>query len=316
VSWFLPLFAAIPSPPRSGIEIGPLDLRMYGVLIAIGAYLALQLAIKRYEGFGGDPETAEKAGLIGLLGGFLGARIGYIIPRFLQAGGHGEAYIDRPGDILAIWQGGLALFGGLIGGALVVMLYLRVKDASIPMMADAMVPTIPLAQAIGRWGNYFNHELFGRPTDLPWALSVRDSAAVRAGHPAGTTFHPTFLYESLWNLGLFGALLWIERRGWFKRRGSMLFAYLVGYGVGRAWVEFLRIDTTARYPEAWGLTDWGLSRNNWIAIAAIILGVTGLLWWERRGSADELEASEPDRTDDQEGEALDPPATGDGDERA
>ena len=313
---FLPLFAAIPSPPRTGIEIGPIDLRMYGVLIAIGAYLALQMAIKRYERFGGDPETAEKAGLIALLGGFLGARIGYVIPRFLQSGSHGEAFIDRPEDILAIWQGGLALFGGLIGGTLVVMLYLRIKGNSIPMMADAMVPTVPLAQAIGRWGNYFNHELFGRPTELPWALSVRDSAAERAGYPAGTTFHPTFLYESLWNLGLFGALLWIERRGWLKRRGSMLFAYLVGYGVGRAWVEYLRIDTAARYPSAWGMTDWGLSRNNWIAIAAVIVGVTGLLWWERRTPADEPETPEAPGTSDHEGEALDPPSASSGDEQA
>ena len=270
----LPL-AQIPSPPRAGIEIGPIDLRMYGVLIAIGAFLALQLMVKRYERYGGDPNLAEKAGLLALLGGFLGARIGYIIPRFLTDGAHGAAYITRPGDILAIWQGGLAFFGGLTGGALAVIIYLLVKAGDLPAMMDAVAPALPLAQAIGRWGNYFNQELFGRPTDLPWALSVRDSVAERAGYPPGTTFHPTFLYESLWNLALVGVILWIERAGVLKRRGSLLFVYLIGYGIGRGWIEALRIDTVERY--------LGLSRNNWIAIGVVLLGVIGLVWWERSG---------------------------------
>ena len=276
----LPL-AQIPSPPRAGIELGPIDLRMYGVLIAIGAFLALQLMVKRYERYGGDPNVAEKAGLLALLGGFLGARIGYIIPRFLTDGAHGDAYITRPGDILAIWQGGLAFFGGLTGGALAVIIYVRVKRADFPAMMDAVAPALPLAQAIGRWGNYFNQELFGRPTDLPWALSVNDSVAERAGYPAGTTFHPTFLYESLWNLALVGVILWLERVGTFKRRGSLLFVYLIGYGIGRGWVEALRIDTVERY--------LGLSRNNWIAIAVVVLGVVGLVWWERSGPGERSE---------------------------
>lgn len=270
----LPL-AQIPSPPRAGIEIGPIDLRMYGVLIAIGAFLGLQLMVKRYERYGGDPNIAEKAGLLALLGGFLGARIGYIIPRFLTDGAHGAAYVTRPGDILAIWQGGLAFFGGLTGGALAVIIYLRVKRADLPAMMDAIAPALPLAQAIGRWGNYFNQELFGRPTDLPWALSVRDSVAERAGSPAGTTFHPTFLYESLWNFALVGVILWVERAGVLRRRGSLLFVYLIGYGIGRGWIEALRIDTIERY--------FGLSRNNWIAIAVVLVGTIGLVWWERSG---------------------------------
>ncbi len=286
----LPL-AQIPSPPRPGIELGPLDLRMYGVLIAIGAFLALQLMVKRYERIGGDPNTAEKAGLLALLGGFLGARIGYVIPRFLTEGAHGAPYIERPGDILAIWQGGLAFFGGLLGGALAVIIYLRVKRADIPAMMDAIAPALPLAQAIGRWGNYFNQELFGRPTDLPWALSVRDTVAERAGHPAGTTFHPTFLYESLWNAGLVVVILWLDRAGKLRRRGSLLFVYLIGYGIGRGWVEALRIDTVERYPAVWGLGEWGLSRNNWIAIGVVLLGIAGLAWWERSGPGERIERS-------------------------
>ncbi len=277
----LPTLAQIPSPPRPGIELGPLDLRMYGVLIAVGAFLALQVLVRRYERFGGDPDIAEKAGLLALLGGLLGSRIGYIIPRFLEDGAHGAAYITRPGDILAIWQGGLAFFGGLVGGALAVILYARAKRADIPAMMDAVAPALPLAQAIGRWGNYFNQELFGRPTDLPWALAVDDRVAERAGYPPGTTFHPTFLYESLWNLALVGVILWLDRAGKLRRRGSLLFVYLIGYGIGRGWTETLRIDTIERY--------LGLSRNNWIAIAVALVGVIGLVWWERKGPGERLD---------------------------
>jgi prolipoprotein diacylglyceryl transferase len=279
--------AFIPPPPFQSISLGPLDLRMYGLLIAIGAYLALLLVVRRYESFGGAPDIAEKASLLALLGGFLGARIGYVIPRFTGPGG----FAERPEDILAIWQGGLAFFGGLVGGSLAVLLYVRWKQGDIPSMMDAVAPALPLAQAIGRWGNYFNQELFGRPTDVPWALRVDPAVAERAGYPAGTTFHPTFLYESLWNMGLVLLLLDVDRRGWLKRRGSLLFLYLIGYGVGRGWIEALRIDTVERY--------LGLSRNNWIAIGVVLLGIVGLVLWERRGPAKPL----PD--DDLTEEALD-----------
>ncbi|MFP4234467.1 MAG: prolipoprotein diacylglyceryl transferase [Nitriliruptoraceae bacterium] len=283
-SILLPL-AQLPIPPISGIELGPLDVRFYGLVIAVGAFLALQLTVRRYARFGGDPDTAEKAGLLALVGGFLGARIGYIIPRFLSEGAHGAAYIERPGDILAIWQGGLAFFGGLVGGTLAVLLYLRAKQATIPAFMDALAPALPLAQAIGRWGNYFNQELFGRPTDLPWALQVEDRIAEGAGYPPGTTFHPTFLYESLWNATLVVVILLLERARVLKRRGSLLFVYLIGYGIGRGWIEALRIDTEWRFA--------GLSRNNWIALLVVIIGVVGLIWWERHGPAERIDEDQP-----------------------
>jgi prolipoprotein diacylglyceryl transferase len=278
--------AAIPPPPFQGLPLGPLDLRMYGLLIAIGAYLALLLTVRRYTHLGGDPDVAEKAALLGLVGGFLGARIGYVIPRFLGPGG----FVERPGDILAIWQGGLAFFGGLTGGTIAVVLYVRWKGGDLPAMADAMAPALPLAQAIGRWGNYFNQELFGRPTDLPWALRVDPEIAERAGHPADTTFHPTFLYESLWNALLVLVILGIERAGWLRRRGSLVFVYLIGYGVGRGWIEALRIDTIERY--------LGLSRNNWIAIAVTIICLVGLVVWERRPAPSTRDGGTPPGDDD------------------
>ncbi|MCC5947582.1 MAG: prolipoprotein diacylglyceryl transferase [Nitriliruptoraceae bacterium] len=300
----MPVFAQIPPPPFQGIPLGPLDLRMYGLVIAVGALLGLRLTMTRYERFGGDPDLAEKAGLIALAGGFLGARIGYVIPRFLGDGG----FVERPLDILAIWQGGLAFFGGLIGGALAVIVYLHLKGVRLWPFADAIAPGLPLAQAFGRWGNYFNQELFGRPTDLPWALRVDPiPASTAARFPGATTFHPTFLYESLWNLALVGVILAVDRAGWLRRRGSLFFIYLIGYGIGRGWVEALRVDTAERYPAVWGLTEWGLSRNNWIAIATALVGVVGLILWERRGAGELIArgpASDPE-FGDAEGEALD-----------
>jgi prolipoprotein diacylglyceryl transferase len=265
------LVAAIPPPPFRGLEIGPLDLRMYGLLIAVGALLAVRLSMRRFERAGGDPEIAEKALLMALLVGFLGARIGYVIPRFTGPGG----FAERPGDILAIWQGGLAFFGGLTGGALGAWLYVRRRGIPFAGIADAVAPALPLAQAIGRWGNYFNQELFGLPTSVPWALRVDPvPAATAARFPGASTFHPTFLYESLWNALLVVVILAVERTGRLKRRGSLLFVYLIGYGVGRGWIEALRVDTVERY--------LGLSRNNWIAIGVVVLGAVGLWWWERR----------------------------------
>jgi prolipoprotein diacylglyceryl transferase len=252
--------AAIPAPPISGFSLGPLNVRFYGVLIAFGAYLALRWTVRRYERMGGDPQLAESAALAAILVGFLGARIGYVLPRL-------DTFIDRPLEILAIWQGGLALFGGLTAGTLAVIVVTRRGGGDIPRMADAVAPGLPLAQAIGRWGNYFNQELYGRPTDLPWGLEVepRFRRPVVAG---SETFHPTFLYESLWNIGLVLVLLRLDRRRTLPR-GALILVYTVGYGIGRFLVELLRIDTIERYA--------GLSRNNWLALLLVVVGVAGLL---------------------------------------
>ena len=288
------VLAAIPPPPFTGFELGPLDLRMYGLLIAIGALLAFQLVVTRYERTGGDPELAERAAMLALVGGLLGARIGYVIPRY-------DHFLSNPADILAIWQGGLAFFGGLTGGTLAVIVYVRLRGGDIPAIADAVAPALPLAQAVGRWGNYFNQELFGRPSDLPWALRLDPGILERYGYPAGTTVHPTFLYESVWNLGLVGVILLIDRRGWLRRRGSLMFIYLIGYGIGRGWIETLRVDTE------WRLL--GLSRNNWIALLVVLIGVGGLLWWERRGTGTLLRDADQ-RTDTSSADDDTPAATG------
>ena len=254
--------AAIPAPPIGGFELGPLDIRFYGVLIAFGAYLALQWTVKRYEAMDGDPALAERAALAAILFGFLGARIGYVIPRL-------DRFLADPISILAIWEGGLALFGGLTAGTLAVIIITRRGGGDVARMADAVAPGLPLAQAIGRWGNYFNQELYGRPTDLPWALEVdARTDRFRDLYPDATTFHPTFLYESLWNVTLVVLLVRLDRQRVLPR-GALILVYAVGYGLGRFLTELVRIDTVERYA--------GLSRNNWIALLLMIIGVAGLL---------------------------------------
>jgi prolipoprotein diacylglyceryl transferase len=261
----VPVTATIPPPPFSGIELGPLDLRMYGILIAVGAFLALRMAARRYERFGGDAELAERVALWTLGAGLLGARIGYVIPRL-------DRFADDPVSVLYIWEGGLVFFGGLFAGALVGLLLMRREQGDVPAFADAVAPALPLAQAIGRWGNYFNQELYGRPTDLPWAVRIEGGDP---RYPGVDTFHPTFLYESIGNLILVVVLLAVERTGRL-RRGALMWVYAIGYGLLRASVESLRVDTDARY--------LGLSRNNWIAIGIVLAGIAGLLWWQKRGA--------------------------------
>ena len=299
---FAPL-AAIPAPPLGGLEIGPLDIRFYGVLIALGAYLALQWTVRRYEATGGDAALAERAALAAILFGFLGARIGYVIPRI-------DRFVDRPLEILAIWQGGLALFGGLTAGTLAVILVTRRGEGDVRAMADAVAPALPLAQAIGRWGNYFNQELYGRPTELPWALEVDPAFRRPAEVVDSSTFHPTFLYESLWNLALVLLLVRLDRRRTLPR-GALILVYAVGYGLGRFLTELLRIDTVERYA--------GLSRNNWLALLLILIGVAGLLRMRAQGldahpergsdgSSDGGQAGPDQATDPDEGPAAGSPS--------
>jgi prolipoprotein diacylglyceryl transferase len=287
-----PLLANIPPPPFRGedgmttLELGPVSIAMYGLLIAVGAYLGLVLLARRYGAMGGDAELAERTALLAIAAAIVGSRIGYIIPRW-------EQFLADPITIPQIWRGGLAFFGGVALAVPVAWWYAHRKGGDVPAMIDAAAPALPLGHAIGRWGNYFNQELYGRPTDLPWALEVEAHRRV-AGFRDVETFHPTFLYESLWNLALVGVLLWIDRRrgadgSRLLRRGSLGFLYLIGYGIGRFWTELLRIDTAERY--------LGLSRNNWIALLVIIIGVAGLIWWERRGRAEAPTEAEDDPSD-------------------
>ncbi|MBN2623531.1 MAG: prolipoprotein diacylglyceryl transferase [Acidimicrobiales bacterium] len=264
------LLASIPSPSVNGIELGPFDLRAYGVLIATGVLVAWTVARRRYTQFGGDPELADTVAMRAVVFGFLGARLAYV-----------STHLDRfAGDdwwrVIAIWEGGLALFGGLTFGAIAAIVTLRRQGGDVPAFADAVAVGIPLAQAIGRWGNYFNQELFGTPTTLPWAVEIAPAFRPDA-YAEFATFHPTFLYESLWNLLLAGSLLLVERRVRLQR-GTLFLLYLAGYGTMRFLLELIRTDTTFRL--------LGLSRNGWVSLLVVVAAVVLAVRRERGAVSD------------------------------
>jgi prolipoprotein diacylglyceryl transferase len=257
--------ASIPSPGFNSFDIGPLTIHIYGILMGIAVATAYTVTVRRYARFGGDEDLAAKAAIWAVVIGFVGARFAYVITR-----------LDRfEGDwlgVIRIWEGGIAMFGGLTGGFLAVIWTIRRHGGDFPMFADSVALGLPAAQAIGRWGNYFNQELFGTPTDLPWGLEI-DPARRPPQHADAATFHPTFLYESLWSVATILALLWIERR-FTLRRGSLLLGYFVAYGTIRFVLELIRTDTTFRF--------LGLSRNGWVSLAVALGAVAWLLARERK----------------------------------
>jgi len=256
------VISSIPSPEISYIDLGPLRLHFYALFILTGIVLAVLLSDYRLHKRGAERGVMLDIALWAVPFGILGGRLFHVIT-------HPRDYFYQGADFLAIfyvWEGGLAIYGALLLGA--VGAYLGARQAGIKFwsLADAIAPGLLLAQAIGRWGNYFNQELFGLPTDLPWALEIPSSnPAYPAGFPDGVTFHPTFAYEMLWSLTGVVLLLIIDRR--FNMRFGRLFGlYLVVYSAGRAWIEAIRIDPSE--------IILGLRINIWSAIVGIIIGLT------------------------------------------
>ncbi|MDQ1428192.1 MAG: hypothetical protein QOK39_1668, partial [Acidimicrobiaceae bacterium] len=184
--------ASIPAPPGSDIGIGPLRLHVYGALIVAGVLAAVWQADRRWRARGGTQGTFSAIAMWGVPGGLIGARLYHVATDY-------ELYTHHPLDAFKIWQGGLGIWGGIAGGVLLGSVYIRRHDLDFGALLDCAAPALPLAQAIGRWGNYFNQELFGRPTSLPWGLRV-DAAHRPLAYAHAATFQPTFLYESLWDL--------------------------------------------------------------------------------------------------------------------
>lgn len=253
--------ATFPAPPGSSLEIGPLDLRAYGLLIALGVIAAVWLFGRRLEQrHFGTPDDASAIALWAVGAGLVGARLYHVATDW-------HRFSDDLARIPALWEGGLGIPGGLLAGIGVGLYVSRRRGIPLGVAATCAAPAIPLAQAIGRWGNWFNQELFGRPTGLPWALEV-DPPYVPTRFPVDTTFHPTFLYESLWTLALAGVLLLIDRRVRLGP-GRLMGVYLLGYGLGRFWIEGLRIDSADELA--------GLRWNQWVALAAAVGGAAYLL---------------------------------------
>ncbi len=278
------IIASIPSPPDNTIDIGPLSLNIYGLFIALGVVAAVWLfGLRLEQRDAGTRDDASAIGVIAVIAGVIGARLYHVVTDW-------ERFEDNLSEIPRLWEGGLGIPGGLLFGIPVGLWMSKRRGIPIAVAATCAAPAIPLAQAIGRWGNYFNQELYGRPTDLPWALEIDEEHLV-AGYEVGTTFHPTFLYESLWSLGLVFVLLWIDRR-FRPPNGQLMVMYLIGYGLGRFWVEGLRIDPA----DELGPFRW----NQWVAFAAVVAGLVILAVWPDRGDGTDAES-----TDDTDAESAD-----------
>jgi prolipoprotein diacylglyceryl transferase len=264
------VLTSIPSPEISFIELGPFRLHFYALFILAGIILALVLTESRLRARGAEQGLALDISLWAIPFGILGGRFFHVIT-------HPNDYFFAGADLLAvfrIWEGGLAIYGALMFGALGAYIGARQADIKFLSYLDAVAPGVLLAQAIGRWGNYFNNELFGLPTDLPWGLEISSSnPAYPAGLPDGVLFHPTFLYESIWSLLGVAILLSADKR-FNLRWGKMLGLYLVYYSIGRIWVEAIRIDPSE--------VLLGLRINIWSAIIGIVVGLAILLLQSRR----------------------------------
>jgi prolipoprotein diacylglyceryl transferase len=259
------LTASIPSPSSPYLTIGPLSVHWYGIFIAAAVVLAVIITKRRFAARGGKKEVVDEVALVAVLMGVIGARIWHVATQW-------GFYRSHPSEMFKVWGGGLAIFGALIGGAIGALAVLKYRKASVVDFADAVAPALPFAQAIGRLGNYFNQELYGKPSHLPWALRI-DADNRIAPYGSATTFHPVFLYEALANL-LLGTILLLLDRKQLVRRGVLLPFYITGYGLIRCLVEMLRIDR--RYD------PFGWTINGYISLGIFVLGlIWSIIAWKR-----------------------------------
>ena len=227
-----------------GFPLGPIYVRFYGIILMLGALGGAWLATREAKRRGHEPEIVWDLLTYLLIGGIIGARIWHILTPPPSSGVTASWYLTHPLDAMAIWKGGLGIPGAIIGGAIVLYFYTRRHKLSFAQWADIASPSLALGQAIGRWGNYFNQELYGRPTDLPWKISI--SPDHRLPEYANVEYyHPLFLYESIWNLGNLFLLLWVSRRFADRLRdGDLFLIYLIIYPIGRFLLDFLRLDAS------------------------------------------------------------------------
>jgi prolipoprotein diacylglyceryl transferase len=276
------LVASIPSPSSGALTLGPLSIHAYGLMIALGVIAAVWLFGRRLEFMHiGTREDASAVAVWAVVAGVIGSRLYHVVTDW-------STFKDDLGRIPQLWRGGLGIPGGILFGTLAALYAFKRRGIPPALGVSAATPALPLAQAIGRWGNWWNQELFGKATTLPWALRI-DADKIPPGYAPGTTFHPTFLYESLWCFGLCIALLVIDRR--LKLRPGRLFAvYVVGYSIGRFWIEGLRIDPAHQ--------SGGLRLNQWVALVAGVIAALYLVidWYRHRGVVDapELDPQEDD----------------------
>ncbi|HEY7144439.1 MAG TPA: prolipoprotein diacylglyceryl transferase [Streptosporangiaceae bacterium] len=256
----------IPSPPVNGFHIGPAFIHFYGLMYVVGIALAIIITRRRWRAAGGDPGLVADVATWAVPAGIIGGRLYFDI--------------TTPGDIMphtwwgvfAVWSGGLGVWGGIAAGAAAGVWRVRKARSSVAAFADAVAPALLVAQAVGRIGNYFNQELFGRPTSLPWGLQI-DPAFRPAGYHAVSTFQPTFLYELIFDLALAAALVWLGHHTRIRPPG--LFAlYVTGYSAFRIFEESVRIDSSEHF--------LGLRLNFFVALVLTVAGIAWFLLSQRR----------------------------------
>jgi len=230
-----------------GIPVFGHTITFYGILISLGALLAAYLASNQAKKHNQDPEIVWDIFLWVMIAGVVGARLWHVFtppPSMVEQGVTTSWYFTNPLEILKVWRGGLGIPGAIIGGGLALYLYTRIKKLNFGMWADFAAPGVALAQAIGRWGNFFNQEVYGKPSTLPWAITI-DPQYRLPGYNTIETYHPLFLYESIWNLMNMGLLLYLGKRyeKWLKN-GDIFLIFLMIYSLGRFLLEFLRLDAS------------------------------------------------------------------------
>ncbi len=252
----------IPSPESGVWDLGPIPIRAYAMFIVLGIIVAVVLGSKRYEARGGRPGVITDIAIWAVPFGIVGGRLYHVLSDWqIYFGADGTGFIAA----LRIWDGGLGIWGAVALGGLGAWIGARRSGVALPPVADAIAPGIALAQAIGRWGNYFNQELFGSPTTLPWGLEISQENRP-SNYVDYATFHPTFLYESLWLVGVAIIVIWADRR--FNLGHGRAFAlYVLLYTVGRVWIEALRIDSANEI--------LGLRLNVW---TSIVVGLGALAY--------------------------------------
>lgn len=262
------ILASIPSPDQGVWYLGPLPIRAYALCIIAGVVVAIWLGERRWVARGGKPGQVGDIAIWAIPFGLVGGRLYHVITDYQLYFGEGR----EPIQALYVWQGGLGIWGAVALGALGAYIGCRRAGMRFAPLADAVAPGIVIAQAIGRWGNWFNQELFGKPTSLPWALEI-DPEHRPDGYEQFETFHPTYLYESIWNLGVAALVIWADRR--FKLGFGRAFAlYVAGYTAGRGWIEYMRIDTVNHV--------LGLRLNVWTSIIVFLAAVAYFFWSARR----------------------------------
>jgi phosphatidylglycerol---prolipoprotein diacylglyceryl transferase len=253
------------SPGPIALEFGPLRMHWYGIFIGsallVGVNLSTWLAERRKM----DPDLVADLAFALVLGALPGARIYYVLFQWRD-------YVGQPEKMIAIWEGGIAIHGAILGGMLAGWAFARWRKVSFWALTDIVVPSLILGQAIGRWGNFFNSEAYGAPTNLPWKLLIPTDRRM-AGFESVAYYHPTFLYESLWNLGVFGLVMVLVLKFGQRLKPGMLFCfYAIAYSCGRFWIEGLRTDSLMAGP---------LKMAQLVSLMGIILGSIGLWWFSK-----------------------------------